>query len=82
MGAGVRSLYREIQYIEVWVYVEFIGKKGTVSTFLNNVLLNTNDIIFYTQKNNQYFIQKSQIMRSRQNDISYCTKALLMHMYN
>ena len=50
MGAGVCSLYREIQYNEVCVYVEFIGEKGTVSTFLNNVLLNTNDIIFYTKK--------------------------------
>ena len=61
------------------MYVEFIGEKGTVSTFLNNVLLDTNDIIFYTQKkNNQYFIQKSQIMRSRQNDISYCTKACII----
>ena len=71
MGAGVCSLYREIHFIEVGMYVAFIGEKGTVSTFLNNVLLNTNDIIFYTQKiTNRYFIQKSQIMRSRQNDIS------------
>ena len=70
MGAGVCSLYREIHFIEVGMYVAFIGEKGTVSTFLDNVFLNPNDIIFYTQKNNQYFIQKSQIMRSRQNDIS------------
>ena len=50
MGAGVCSLYREIHFIEVGMYVAFIGEKGTVSTFLNNVFLNTNDIIFYTQK--------------------------------